>query len=142
MLDAGGQKGVGSMSSLERAPCQHEDMCENSSLCLSVGSALGVSESLVPKERPVCLSLKPSSRAVPLKVLSRRMPSADCKAAPGGAVEDPCGLGGLEVMRPMRNQESCSLTRSRAGTQAGVWQGQESLGLMNRPEGCSRGAMV
>lgn len=101
----------------------------------------GVSESLVPKERPVCPSLEPSGREVPLKVLSRRVPSADWKAALGGAVEDPCGLGGLEVMRPMRNQDSCSLMRSRAETQAGMRQGQEGLGVMNRSEGCSRGAM-
>lgn len=47
----------------------------------------GVSESSVPKERPVCPSLKPSGREVTLKVLSRRVPSADWKAAPGGAVE-------------------------------------------------------
>lgn len=99
---------------------------------------LGVSESSVHRERPECPSLEPSGREVPWEGLSRTVPSADWKETPGGAVEDLCGRGRLEVRRPMRNQDSYSLTRPRAGTPAGLWWWQEGVGVMNRSEGYSR----
>lgn len=58
---------------------------------------LGVSESLAHRERPKCPSFEPSGKEVPLKVLNRKVPSADWEDAPGDAVEGICEMGGLEV---------------------------------------------
>lgn len=66
-------------------------------------------------------SLQPLGKEVTLKVLGRGVPPADWRGNLGlGQHGRQMDVGELEVRRPIRNQCSSSLERSRVGMRAGM----------------------